>query len=100
MLVWRMVLDALLERRLVILSGKGGVGKSVVGTALALAARARGKRTLLVEVDAPGLPDLMLLGKIMVLEEERAGWGRQPKYDLIVLDAPATGHGLAFLRVP
>src|SRR5712691_4386946 len=160
-----MVLDDLLERRLVILSGKGGVGKSVVGTALALAARARGKRILFIEIDAalpasrylgaapvggretevrpglsminlvpadvmdeyvretvrvdmvarkvlaspiyhrffaaaPGLPELMVLGKIMVLEEERLGWPRRPKYDLIVVDAPATGHGLAFLRVP
>jgi anion-transporting ArsA/GET3 family ATPase len=36
----------------------------------------------------------------MVLEEERTGWPRRPKYDLIIVDAPATGHGLAFLRVP
>src|SRR4029453_18538015 len=48
-----MVLDDLLTRRLVILSGKGGVGKSVVGTALALAARDRGKRVVLVGIDAP-----------------------------------------------
>src|SRR5262245_24870223 len=48
-----MVLDELLDRRLVVLSGKGGVGKSVVGLALALAARAHGKRVLLVEVQAP-----------------------------------------------
>ena len=160
-----MVLDDLLERRLVILSGKGGVGKSVVGTALALAARARGKRILFIEVDAPltasrylggapvggretevrpglsivnlvpadvmdeyvrdvvrvdliarkvlsspiyrrffaaapGLPELMVLGKIMTLVEERTGWPRRPKYDLVIVDAPATGHGLAFLRVP
>ncbi|HUG54655.1 MAG TPA: ArsA-related P-loop ATPase [Vicinamibacteria bacterium] len=160
-----MVLDDLLERRLVILSGKGGVGKSVVGAALAMAARARGKRILFIEVDAPlpasrylgeapttsqevevrpglsmvnlvprqvmdeyvremvrvdllarrvlgspiyhrffaaapGLPELMVLGKIMVLEEEKGGWPRKPRYDLIVVDAPATGHGLAFLKVP
>jgi len=49
---------------------------------------------------APGLPELMVMGKIMVFEEERVGWPRRPKYDLIVVDAPATGHGLAFLRVP
>ena len=49
---------------------------------------------------APGLPELMVMGKIMVLEEERTGWPRRPKYDLIVVDAPATGHGLAFLKVP
>src|SRR5438552_18815593 len=52
MLVWPMVLDELFQRRLVVLSGKGGVGKSVVGAALALAARARGKRILFIEVDA------------------------------------------------
>ena len=38
------ILDTLLSKRLVILSGKGGVGKSTVGVALALAARERGKR--------------------------------------------------------
>jgi Mrp family chromosome partitioning ATPase len=38
-----MLLDSLFSRRLVVLTGKGGVGKSVVGTALALAARERGK---------------------------------------------------------
>jgi anion-transporting ArsA/GET3 family ATPase len=160
-----MVLDELLSKRLVVLSGKGGVGKSVVGAALALAAHDRGKRVLLVEVDAPleaarylgaravgsretevlpgistvnlsptgvmdeyvrrivpidllarrvlenpiyhrffaaapGLKDLMVLGKIMVIEEARSGWGRRPPYDLILVDAPATGHGLAFLKVP
>ena len=36
---------------------------------------------------APGLKELMVLGKIMVLEEERASWGRKPKYDLVVVDA-------------
>jgi len=160
-----MLLDDLLARRLIVLSGKGGVGKSVVGAALALAARARGKRVLLVEVDAPleasrlfggppsrgratearpglftvnldaaavmdeyvrhmvkvdllarrilaspvyhrffaaapGLRELMVLGKIMVLEESRARLPRRPAWDLIVVDAPATGHGLAFLKVP
>ena len=161
-----MLLDDLLSRRLVILSGKGGTGKSVVGTALALAAGERGKRVLLVEIDAPleasrylgaepvgtreaqvrpglftvnldpaavmdeyvrsvvrvdllarrvlqspvyrrffaaapGLPELMVLGKIMVLEEARASrFSARPRYDLIVVDAPATGHGLSFLKVP
>jgi anion-transporting ArsA/GET3 family ATPase len=161
------LLDDLLSHRLVVLSGKGGVGKSLVGTALAVAAHRRGKRVLLAEVDAPevaeaarflgasaprgverevrpglstinldpagvmdeyvrhivkaeflarrvldspvyhrffsaapGLKELMVLGKVMVLEEARAGWSRRPRFDLIVLDAPATGHGLAFLKVP
>jgi len=160
-----MLLDSLVARRLVVLTGKGGVGKSVVGAALALAARARRKRVLLVEVGAaleasrrlggppsrgretealpglftlnlepqavmdeyvrhmvkldlvarrvlaspiyhrffaaaPGLKELMVLGKIMVLEEARRRLSREPLWDLIVVDAPATGHGLAYLKVP
>jgi len=160
-----MVLDDLLRRRLVFLSGKGGVGKSTLGLALCLAARERGKRVLLVEIDtpleaarvlgrgpsgpeetevspglftvnldprgvmdeyvrhavptamlsrrviesplyhrffaaAPGLPDLMVLGKIMTLEEAHDRWSGKPRYDLVVVDAPATGHGLSLLRVP
>ena len=160
-----MLLDSLFSRRLVFLTGKGGVGKSVVGAAIALAARERGKRVLLVEVAAPleaarllggppsrgretevlpglftvnldpaavmdeyvrhvvklemftrrilespiyrrffaaapGLKELMVLGKIMVLEEARARFSQKPLWDLIVVDAPATGHGLAFLKVP
>jgi anion-transporting ArsA/GET3 family ATPase len=39
------------------------------------------------------------LGKIMLLEDEKDRNGR-PAYDVIVVDAPATGHGVAFLRVP
>jgi anion-transporting ArsA/GET3 family ATPase len=160
-----MLLDRLFSRRLVFLTGKGGVGKSVVGAALALAARERGKRVLLVEVAAPleaarllggapsggreteilpglftvnldpaaamdeyvrhvvkleiltrrilespiyrrffaaapGLEELMVLGKIMVLEEARARFSQKPLWDIVVVDAPATGHGLAFLKVP
>lgn len=160
-----MLLDSLFSRRLLLLTGKGGVGKSVVGAALALAARERGKRVLLVEVAAPveaarllgappsrgreaealpglftvnldpgavmdeyvrhlvrleiitrrilespiyrrflaaapGLKELMSLGKVMVLEEARARFSHKPVWDLVVVDAPATGHGLAFLKVP
>jgi anion-transporting ArsA/GET3 family ATPase len=160
-----MRLDDLLSRRLVVLTGKGGVGKSVVGAALAVAAQERGKRVLLVEVAAPveaarllggppsqgretealpglftvnldpaavmdeyvrhvvrlemlvrrildspiyrrffaaapGLKELMVLGKIMVLEEARVRLSKKPLWDLVVVDAPATGHGLAFLKVP
>jgi anion-transporting ArsA/GET3 family ATPase len=42
----------------------------------------------------------MVLGKIMMLEEARARFSQKPTWDLLVVDAPATGHGLAFLKVP
>jgi anion-transporting ArsA/GET3 family ATPase len=160
-----MLLDTLFSRRLLLLTGKGGVGKSVVGAALAVAARDRGKRVLLVEVAAPveaarllgatpsrgretevlpglftvnldpaavmdeyvrhvvrlemlsrrilespiyrrffaaapGLKELMVLGKVMMLEEARVRFSHKPSWDLVIVDAPATGHGLAFLKVP
>jgi anion-transporting ArsA/GET3 family ATPase len=44
----------LLDRKLLFFTGKGGVGKSTVTAATALLAAERGKRVLLVEVDAKG----------------------------------------------
>ncbi len=44
----------LLDRRLLFVTGKGGVGKSTVSAALALLAAQRGRRTLACEVDAKG----------------------------------------------
>jgi anion-transporting ArsA/GET3 family ATPase len=45
---------ALVDRRLLFVTGKGGVGKTSVATALALLAASEGKRTLLCEIDAGG----------------------------------------------
>src|SRR5437660_7956923 len=42
----------LLDRRLLVVTGKGGTGKSMLSAALALAASARGKRVLVCEVTA------------------------------------------------
>jgi anion-transporting ArsA/GET3 family ATPase len=44
----------LLERKLIFVTGKGGVGKSTIAAALAWLAAARGKRTLVCEVDPKG----------------------------------------------
>jgi anion-transporting ArsA/GET3 family ATPase len=162
----RTELSPLLERRLVIVTGKGGTGKTSVVAALGLAAARAGKRVLLAEtgrdenlprllsrdgapagyegrshraglrsmrVDpyealteylrlqlgaaplvrrvlgnrgfrqlldaAPGWRELITLGKVWHLEQQLAPGGG-PLYDLIVVDAPATGHGLTFLDVP
>src|SRR5215470_1153909 len=148
---------SLLERRLHFVVGKGGVGKTTVAAALALAFVRRGKRTLAVDMDAggrlaavlagspelggllhvlsvdgraaleeylrliipvkrllakifssriyqyfvaaaPGLKELMTVGKIFY-EATRAEGGR-PAWDAIVVDAPATGHSLQYLRMP
>jgi anion-transporting ArsA/GET3 family ATPase len=155
----------LFEKRLVIVTGKGGVGKSTVALALGLAAAARGKRTILCEVGAqerlsrvfhraevgfhevemaenlwaisvdpdqsmreyvllqlkvkamrdllfrsriftylaaatPGLKELVTIGKLWELAQpdRKVKGGRS--YDLVVVDAPATGHGVGFLQTP
>ena len=44
----------LLDRRLLFVTGKGGVGKSTIAASLALLAAEQGKRTLVCEVDAKG----------------------------------------------
>jgi anion-transporting ArsA/GET3 family ATPase len=46
----------------------------------------------------PSLAELMMLGKIWHHERERED--DRPRFDVIVLDAPATGHAIAMLRAP
>jgi anion-transporting ArsA/GET3 family ATPase len=154
---------SLLDHRLLVVTGKGGVGKSTISAALALLAARRGKRVLVCEVNAqervapllgapasgcepheavpgvftinvtpreamreygimvlkfrsiyeavfenrlvryflraiPSLAELVVLGKI--LHEVRVEEGGRPRWDVVVLDAPATGHALQLLRVP
>jgi len=150
---------SIIDRKLLFVVGKGGVGKSTVATALALLALRRKKRVLLVNLDfgdrertiaglrpaqgaqpsevvpglfranvegraaleeylhliipvrrvlkavfdskvyqyfvaaAPGLKELMAIGKIWY-EVDRGRW------DLVIVDSPATGHALQYLRMP
>ena len=44
----------LLDRKLLFVTGKGGVGKTTISAALGLLASSRGKRVLLCEMDAKG----------------------------------------------
>ena len=148
----------LLDRRLVFVTGKGGVGKTTVAAALALFASEHGRRTLLCEVDAKGdvasflesgptaftarevLPHLSVMsmdteaslreylrlnlripivGRIGPLAKAfdfvaTAAPGvreiltvgklcyevREKHYDLVVVDAPATGHIIGQLAAP
>jgi anion-transporting ArsA/GET3 family ATPase len=48
----------------------------------------------------PGMRELLTVGKVWELAQPaRRAPGAEP-YDLVVLDAPATGHGVAFLTAP
>jgi anion-transporting ArsA/GET3 family ATPase len=155
----------LLDKRLVIVTGKGGVGKSTVALALGMAAAERGKRTIVCEVSAqerlsrvfhrasvgfsevemadnlwaisidpdesmreyvllqlkvramrdllfrsriftylaaatPGLRELVTIGKIWELAQDDRKVKKGRSYDLVIVDAPATGHGVGFLQTP
>jgi anion-transporting ArsA/GET3 family ATPase len=47
----------------------------------------------------PGLKEVMSLGRIWRWEQA-AGKDSFPLFDLIIVDSPATGHGLSLLRLP
>ncbi|MBI1948266.1 MAG: hypothetical protein HYS27_21435 [Deltaproteobacteria bacterium] len=55
--------EILVSRQIVMVTGKGGVGKSIVSAALALRARELGLRPLLFELDAPPRTSLLPDGK-------------------------------------
>ena len=94
---------SLFSKRLIVVAGKGGVGKSTVSAALALVAARRGKRVLLCEIhgtdriahffEAPPVgptirqlrPNLFLLGLILLEVPTGAvadNWGR--KWSLVL----------------
>jgi anion-transporting ArsA/GET3 family ATPase len=154
-----------LQRELLVVTGKGGVGKTTIASALGLLASERGLSTIVVEVGeqarlpellgapavepgsehelrpnlsslsinldralmewlqslggrvsgrvlassntfqyfaaaAPGAKELVSMVKIWELTQERRWRGRGRRYDLVILDAPATGHALGMLGSP
>lgn len=152
----------LFDRRLLLVTGKGGTGKTTVAAALALLAARSGKRVLLAEIAgerlsalfgrgpvghhetpigdgisllaidpiaaaheflrsqvggpvhrlmfqnrlfdvtmtaAPGLREVCTMDRIWDMTREDRG-KRKPTYDLVIVDAAATGHTMAKLRSP
>ncbi len=153
----------LLDKRLLVIMGKGGVGKSTISALLALRAAREGKKVLCCEVNTkervapllgarpsgpdiqeavpgvftvnvrpkeamreyalmklrfqavynvvfenrlvrhfvrlvPSLAETVILGKVWYEVESKIG--DRHKWDLVILDAPATGHGVSLLRIP
>jgi anion-transporting ArsA/GET3 family ATPase len=158
-------MSSIFDRELLVVSGKGGVGKSTIAAALGLLAAERGLRTIVVEVGeqsrlcalfgvgesepggetelqkglwslsidpdralmewlqslggrvsgrvlassstfqyfaaaAPGAKELVSMVKIWELTQGKRWRGRGRGYDVVVLDAPATGHALGMLDSP
>ncbi len=155
---------SLLQRRLIVVTGKGGVGKTTIAGAVGLLAASQGRRTLILDgsgassrlrelfgadshpdEDRPGEPAALAErlwsmsiepdGALLEWMQELAGRaparllatkssfqyfaaaapgakelvtmvkifrlaGESSPYDLVVLDAPATGHALAMLDSP
>jgi anion-transporting ArsA/GET3 family ATPase len=76
----------LLDRRLLVVTGKGGVGKTTVAAALALVAARQGKRVLVVDVDAKGaIADRFEAGTIRFKPREV-----MPGISLLAMDTEAS----------
>ncbi len=150
----------LLRRRLIFVTGKGGVGKTTVSLALGLAASRAGMRTIVADLEGeprragadaepeerqvsdglyrtsidpqsameeylllklpppanqllrqsklfgafamatPGMRELLCIGKLWELAQLERRTRDAAPYDLVIVDAPASGHGAAMLRTP
>ena len=89
--LWGLSVDpeASLTEYLDLFYGAGRLSKLVVGSSAVQFATTA----------APGVKDVLLIGKVKEMEQRRAPDGRFV-YDLIVLDAPPTGRIVNFLRAP
>jgi anion-transporting ArsA/GET3 family ATPase len=94
---------SVLDRELLIVTGKGGVGKTTVAAALAWAAAATGKRVLAVELDAKGDLDVALVGPLqMVSPASYKPIERQPRLWSMSMDPEESlkEYLRTFLKLP
>jgi anion-transporting ArsA/GET3 family ATPase len=49
---------------------------------------------------APGLKELLTMGKVWYEERKRDPQTEQPLWDILLVDLPATGHSLQYLQMP
>ncbi len=49
---------------------------------------------------APGLKELLTMGKVWYEERRRDPETQQPRWEILIVDMPATGHSLQYLRMP
>jgi anion-transporting ArsA/GET3 family ATPase len=153
----------LLDKRLIFVTGKGGVGKSTIAAALGILSARHGLRTMIAELSSqqrvqrlfnrygpgfeeiqlapglftisidpehamdeylqvkvgvlghalassslfqtfamatPGMRELLSIGKVWELAQLHRRTDGATPYDLVIVDAPATGHGVGLLRTP
>lgn len=48
----------------------------------------------------PGMTETLLLGKAWFMEEQERDDAGRSRWDVLVVDAPSTGHGVALFRLP
>lgn len=49
---------------------------------------------------APGLKELLTMGKVWYEERKRGPQTQEPLWDILIVDLPATGHSLQYLHMP